>query len=73
MLKELKKEQCDRDIVRWKVMQDEVVKAGRCMSSGPKLALEFEFCKLLRQKRVWHIQVQEDANGTREWEFGEDK
>ena len=54
-------------------MQDEVVKAGRCMSSGPKLALEFEFCKLLRQKRVWHIQVQEDANGTREWEFGEDK
>lgn len=66
MLKEPKKEQCDLDIVRWKVMQDEVVKAGRCMSSGPKLALEFGFCKLLRQKRVWHIQVQEDANGTRE-------
>ena len=36
------------------------------MSSGPKLALEFEFYKLLRQKRVWHIQVQEDASGTRE-------
>ena len=66
MLKELKKEPCDLDIVRWKVMQDEVVKAGRCISSGPKLALEFGFCKLLRQKRVWQIQVQEDANGTRE-------
>ena len=67
MLKEPKKEPCDLDhIVRWKVMQDEVVKAGRCMSSGPKLALGFGFCKLLRQKRVWHIQVQEDANGTRE-------
>ena len=50
MLKEPKKEPCDLDhIVRWKVMQDEVVKAGRCMSSGPKLALGFGFCKLLRQ------------------------